>query len=36
VFRVYVGRFADRGAADRARIEVGNRGYGDAWIVSAP
>jgi hypothetical protein len=36
VFRVYVGRFADRGGADRARIEIGNRGYGDAWIVSAP
>ena len=36
VYRVYVGRFTDRGAADRARVDIGNRGYGDAWIVPAP
>ena len=36
VYRVYVGRFNDRGAADRARLELGNRGYGDAWTVPAP
>ena len=36
VFRVYVGRFVDRGTAERARVELSDRGYGDAWIVSAP
>jgi cell division septation protein DedD len=36
LFRVYVGRFTDRAAAVRARVELGDRGYGDAWIVQAP
>lgn len=36
IFRVYLGRFGDREAADRARDEASDRGYGDVWVVPAP
>lgn len=34
--RVYLGRFADRAAAERFRAEAAARGYGDTFPVHAP
>ena len=35
-FHVYVGRFADRGAAEELRTRAMERGYADAWVRAAP
>ena len=36
LFRVYVGRFANRADADRVLGRMADRGYGDAWVAPAP
>ncbi|MBW3660081.1 MAG: SPOR domain-containing protein [Gemmatimonadetes bacterium] len=36
LWRVYLGRWADRDGADRARRAVALRGYTDAWVTRAP
>lgn len=36
VYRVYLGRFVDRGIAEQWRNHVAQRGYPDAWITRAP
>lgn len=35
-FHVYVGRFADRAAAEELRTRAVERGYADAWVRAAP
>lgn len=34
--RVFVGRFADRAAAERERARVAEAGYPDAWVTQVP
>jgi cell division septation protein DedD len=34
--RVFVGRFADRVEAERARARVADAGYSDAWVTRVP
>lgn len=36
LWRVYLGRWSDRGGADRARSAIAGRGYADAWVTRAP
>lgn len=36
VYRVFVGRFADRVAAERTRAVALDRGYADAWVTLVP
>lgn len=36
LWRVYLGRWGDRGGADRARSAVARRGYAEAWVTRAP
>jgi hypothetical protein len=36
LFRVYLGRFSDRGDAERVRAVALERGYADAWVLAAP
>lgn len=36
LFRVYLGRFSDRGDAERVHAVAVERGYADAWVLAAP
>jgi hypothetical protein len=36
LFRVYLGRFSDRGDAERVRAVALERGYADAWVLAVP